>query len=481
MTLAALLAVGWPAGQSPPPLEDLDQRILEDLPFRVASSAQDPWTLSLLIGVRENDLKGVAPSDLPGLSEVHNDPLLQSEHCLRGPADDGPAGDATALLSCRSFILGELASALGSGDEIDLEARTTTRVNLAFRGEAEVSVRRFGFHLGRALHALQDSHAHSFRASTDGRVRHVLNFVDHARRDDYSEVRDGHAHIAALDVCSDEDQPLSPRAQRAQDASKMLLEAVMDQEGGRAGRIARIQAVLDQALDREEGCEPGNRWCNAPELELATSCAAFPGRAAWSWPLLVLLLLAMAKMRRARASAVGLLLLLSSGPVIASEASTATSTLDAGSLGLYAGVSAAIDRGAFALAGGVRWRAFEDVSLGLDLELNPWFSIDAASLAPGVVNLYATGIVHWVAFENLELRTTAHLGTSVLLFDLVGADAGSVGLYVGLSILGLKTRLGDHWSLIFEPADLAFPIPHLRGVPYYYRQYRVSLGLQWNP
>lgn len=483
MTLAALELAGWPEGSIPPALNEMERRILEDLPFEIPESARNPWAIALLVGVRHNDLKGVAPSDLPGLSAVHGDPKLQSEHCLRSPIDDGDPGDRSAIASCRSLISKELSAALGTSDRIDLEATVLTEVNLAFRGEIEIPVRRFGFHAGRALHALQDSYSHTFRAPADERIRHVLNFVDSTRSSDYSESKDGHAHVTALDVCDDSDGPAGWRTRAAVAASIDLLRALADGAGGRSGRIERLQGVLDRRLSLEEGCTATNRWCDAAELALMPDCACQEARPLTSRGrhglALLALLFAGALVLGRRRLGVALCLLLLASPALASEVRTSSRTID--QLGLYVGGSASLDRGAFALAGGVRVPVFQDLTLGLDAEINPWFSLDAARLAPGALNIYFTGIYHWFSLGRVELRTTAHIGTSVLLFDLVGAEAGSTGLYFGLNLLGVAIRVSDHFQLVLEPADLSFPIPHLWGVPFYYRQYRLTFGLEWNP
>ena len=76
-------------------------------------------------------------------------------------------------------------------------------------------------------------------------------------------------------------------------------------------------------------------------------------------------------------------------------------------------------------------------------------------------------------------RTSLHLGTSTILFDLYGVPAGTTGLYVGVSLLGLEWRASRAISVIFDPADVAYPLPQLRGAPFGYLQYRFTLGLQW--
>ncbi|MEZ4410566.1 MAG: hypothetical protein R3A52_29405 [Polyangiales bacterium] len=137
--------------------------------------------------------------------------------------------------------------------------------------------------------------------------------------------------------------------------------------------------------------------------------------------------------------------------------------------------------GAFAVTLGGHWRASSRVTVGLSAEFNPWFSLVAGRVQAGVVNVYATGAYTWRQFEGLRLQTSVHLGASVLLLDLVGADAGSVGPFVGGNILGLSVELSERLRLVVEPASVCVPVPHLRGVPLLYPQYRFTIGLEWDP
>jgi hypothetical protein len=34
-------------------------------------------------------------------------------------------------------------------------------------------------------------------------------------------------------------------------------------------------------------------------------------------------------------------------------------------------------------------------------------------------------------------------------------------------------------DLTFDPSHFAMPMPQLFGFPFYYRQYRITLGLEW--
>ena len=99
---------------------------------------------------------------------------------------------------------------------------------------------------------------------------------------------------------------------------------------------------------------------------------------------------------------------------------------------------------------------------------------------PGAFNAYATVIWRYpMRLERVNLRSSVHVGVSVLLFDLYGARAGSVGPYFGIAPLGIDVDLGRAWKLVVDPLDLEIPVPHVTGVPLYYEQFRFLLGFQY--
>jgi hypothetical protein len=150
-------------------------------------------------------------------------------------------------------------------------------------------------------------------------------------------------------------------------------------------------------------------------------------------------------------------------------------------LGIYANFGAALDKGAFSGAFGGRWDVSPAITLGLQAEYNPWFSVDALEFDLGVFNTYGSVIFHWLELKKVSLHTTLHLGVSVLLFDLVAAPEGSVGPYIGISAIGVTFRPRDRFRVVLEAGELAMPIPSIKGAPYYYRQYRLSVGFQYHP
>lgn len=150
-------------------------------------------------------------------------------------------------------------------------------------------------------------------------------------------------------------------------------------------------------------------------------------------------------------------------------------------IGIVVAAGASLDRGAFVYRAGARYRVLDDLELGLEVEHNPWYSLDAVTVRIGSFNAFATGAYTWSSLGRLEVRSTLHLGVTVLLFDLIGAQSGSVGPFIGATLLGAKITLSEHFALLIEPAEVVLPIAKLSGVPVFYAQYRFTAGLQWNP
>ena len=141
----------------------------------------------------------------------------------------------------------------------------------------------------------------------------------------------------------------------------------------------------------------------------------------------------------------------------------------------------AFDRGALSGSVGLRWNRWRSVGLGLDLEYNPWFSVSAAAVAPGAASLYIPVTWRLKHFGTWELRTTAYLGATMILFDLVGVDRGAIGPLIGWNPLGLALPLGADFKLVVKPGDIVVAAPQVTGIPFYYHQYRFTVGVEWYP
>jgi hypothetical protein len=147
--------------------------------------------------------------------------------------------------------------------------------------------------------------------------------------------------------------------------------------------------------------------------------------------------------------------------------------------GAYLGASGSVDKAALAGTLGLRLRVSKQWTFGLDGEWNPWLAYTGSTVRSGVVNIFGSAMLRFpLAYENFNLRTTVSLGASYLLSNLYGAPSGSLGIYAGVSPLGVEWKLSRIFYLIINPLNIALPIPQLSGVPFFYPQYRFSLGLE---
>ena len=131
-----------------------DLAFLSDVPFTFQPGTFDIATGALLVGIRDNDLKGRDPMDTPTLAEVHNGQPGQREHCLRRAPHDEPEGTPEALAACRAYIHEMLEHAVVNGfdcdaGEPDLDRRTLVDVQLAMAGSSSPDLPIFWVYLGR--------------------------------------------------------------------------------------------------------------------------------------------------------------------------------------------------------------------------------------------------------------------------------------------------------------------------------------------
>jgi hypothetical protein len=509
VTRDALAGAAWPLGAQPPALAGDDLLLPNELAIDVAPGTT-LWAMSALVGNNYNDGGPYNPSDVVAIAEYAARPDLQPWHCLRRPEDDGASGDAGALAACKAYVLDQIGTALGDGDAPDLAATEAVRLHLLFRGDIDVPLQRFGFHLGQATHALQDSFTHSFRSADERQVLTVLNWVDWVRGgSDYVEARDGFQHITALDKCGASDEGGTDRKAAAEQATAQLIAAVADDGGGRAGRLARAGAVLDAWLAIGGSCTAANHWCDAPEQKLAagTGCAiaggdARPGAglAAAALALALAALARRARGRRTRAAiaAIALLALERAGAAQAAEAqedpargehkghlvSKATpeeqKELEWYPFGVIVEGGIANDNGGWDVGVGLRYDLTKRFTIGLGAQYNPWVSYETGRTTRGTTQAFGVGVFRLDVRDYLELRATLAAGASVLNFDTFAAKSGSVGPYFAISPLGIAIRMSGHLRLTVDPAEIAVAIPKTTGIPLAYRQHRFSVGVQRN-
>lgn len=505
ITSEALREVRLDTANAAPLETSVDEKALvDDVQFVPDDDMKDLGGTTLLIGVRDNDLKGRSAEDLTQLAQVHGDPNNQQEHCLRAATQGELGGSQSAVADCRAFILGRVSQALDGLDangKIDGSQRTSLKVRLSLRGTMDAALPTYYVRIGQGLHALQDSFSHVYRSADGMKVNVVLNWLSIVNGAPV-ESRDGPAHLAALDVCNDPDSLTTQRRTLATRATAALLRATLDPRMTRDGKLAAAGTVLDTYLGYSPGCTFDNQWCHAPENAYQgakTGCgAAAAGASGWVLLLTGLALVTLAGRRRAIRAGVVAAVLISVAARAESAAPAAVVNEHAPpppvtravpepgpkdpsrmAWGAYAGFSASANSAAVAGTVGARLRVSNHWTFGLSGEWNPWIALNGTPIRAGVINLYSSAILRFpLAYENFNLRTTGSLGASYLLTNLYGAGAGSVGLFVDLSPLGLEWKVSKVFFLIINPLSIALPVPQLQGVPLTYPQYRFSIGLE---
>ena len=147
--------------------------------------------------------------------------------------------------------------------------------------------------------------------------------------------------------------------------------------------------------------------------------------------------------------------------------------------GLYAAGSGSITNPSLNGQLGVRLSLSDRWTVGLDAEIDGWYALQTTRFRTGVFNVYATGIFRYpLRFEQVNLRSTANLGTSTMLIDLYGAPRGTTGIFVGAVPLGLEWKVSAAAYIIFDVLGIAVPVPQLKGAPFAYPMYRTALGVE---
>ena len=500
---------------APLPADRNERALIDDLEFTPAGDMTDLGAATLLVGVRDNDLKGRDSMALSQLALVHGDPNAQREHCLRNSNANEPDGSANAVLDCRAFIRERIAQALVGLDATstpDLAQRTSLPLYLSLRHGVDASLPTYYVRIGQAIHAIEDSFTHTYRTPDSRQITVVLDWVDEANGN-LVEATDGPPHSTELDRCDDPDDLRKRRRELATEAATAVLHTTLDPNQTNDQKMAAVEVILDKYLSYSPGCTFDNNWCQAAERQYGNgqfSCSmGGPERRNSRWGLVVIMglfaLVGRTWRRRGKqvVSAVTILWIASfspsrayARPTFAPEVMAAdhkapppvtTPVKEPGpkdpsqvALGAYLGGSGSVDNAAAAVALGARLRLSKHWTFGLDAEWNPWIAVNGAStVRAGVFNGYATVIFRLpLAYEQFNLRTTANLGVSRLLIDLYGAPKGSTGIYAGLSPLGLEWKMSRMFFLVINPLNFAMPTPQLKGVPFSYSQYRFTIGLE---
>jgi hypothetical protein len=507
-----------------------DAALIRDVPFTVPEDLQEIGLVTLLLGVRQNDISDLAATGLSDLAQVNSDPSAQRAHCLRSPNEDEPLGTERALDDCHAYILEELTAAidaLGSSTVPNASVREELEVSLAIRGKVKVRVPAFHLHAAHGIHALEDSFTHTFRNPDDPlKVRVVLNFTEYAENK-LDEKVDGPAHRSEMDQCDDADALRTERHALAIEAGAAALQALLEPPT-RAAKLKAVNAVITKytSFDTDSHCTFDNNWCDAPEnsyKEAACACrAAGAGPRGAGASFLAGALAFAATLRRRRGSArrpvrgkarkLARTLLLSSllgvlavcashataqaaepgatepkgvsGPLDAIEGTSNAAMPgkkdSAGAFFARVALGASYDKPGFSGGVGLRYQLSQSFMLGFDGEWNPWLAVSPGKVRAGAINGYFSLIRRFqLRYEAVNIRTTISAGGSYLMFDLVGAPKGSFGPFLGLSFLGVEWKVARGFYLTIDPTNIAFPIPHVTGVPFGYLQYRFLVGLEF--
>jgi uncharacterized protein (TIGR03382 family) len=485
---AALKAVGYL--REPPPLTGDDARLPDNVEFNASPYEKNIYALSLVIGARWPDERGGADFSFTQQAESANDPGDQQSHCLRAASDDGTAGDASAVSACRAAIESLYWQAVASLDDagnVSPDARTTATFNTAFQGTVDYPLSAAYFFAGRAMHAVEDSFTHTFRTPDGHKIVHVMNWAEQVKCK-LDEARDGHGHEKILDDCEDGDPSMPARMENAKIAAADLLGAI-SQPGSRADREARLSGFFDDWLSYQPGCTLDNRYCQDPVYDWLThsdksdihmcdglfgcSGAEIPPGSNGA-PLLAValgaaLVVLVRRRRRAAAIACGACVLLAPSLARADEEGR----------GWHAEgrVSLSVDNPAYAF-GAAAYYGWARADVGAFAELNPWYSTERHKMNLGATNFgFLAHYIHPLR-PDLRLRFGAGLGLSVLNTDLLGVDAGKVGLYANVRLMGLVWQFSPNAALTVDPLDIALPAPELTGWPILWTQHRASAGLQ---
>ncbi len=507
------------ASAAPLPANKNEQALITDLEFMPAGDMTDLGGATLLVGVRDNDLKGRDSNDISQLALVHGDPSAQREHCLRNTHAKEPGGSAAAVADCRAFIVERVGQALDGLDATgtpDITKRTSLPLYLSLRHDVNALLPTYYVRIGQAIHAIEDSFTHTYRSPDGMQITVVLDWVDEANGN-LVEATDGPPHATDLDRCDDADPLRQRRHELATEAATAILRATLDPSQTNDQKMAAVEVILDQYLTYSPGCTFDNNWCQAPERKYGNgqgSGCSMGGRQAgssglrWATLLGLLALVGPARRRRRAGARIGLLAILMAGffpssalaqpassapsPDVAAETHTApppvvTPVKEPGpkdpsqtAFGAYLAGSGSFNYKALATTLGARLRVSRHWTFGLDAEWNPWIAVNGTTtLRSGAFNSYGTVILRLpLAYEQFNLRTTANLGISYLLIDLYGVPKGSTGLYAGLSPLALEWKVSRLFFVIVNPLNIAVPAPQLTGVPFSYPQYRATIGIE---
>jgi MYXO-CTERM domain-containing protein len=504
LSQAALTSVGYV--REPTPLAGDDARLRHNVDFDASRYDANLYALSLVLGVRNADTHGGPSFSFGSNAAAANASDDQRAHCLRTASQDGPEGDAAAIADCRAWIESLYWLALSSLDadgNVSPDVRTDATIATEFQGSVSYPVSELYYFAGRGMHAVQDSFTHTFRSPDGHRIRHVFNWIDQVSCT-LDEARDGHGHETVLDHCEDGDPSEAARFELSTEASSDLLGA-LTVPGTRAERAQRIADFLETWMTYEAGCTLDNDYCQSPvydwlkhsgrsdanicdgPLGCQTTASATPAPRSTAYGALLAGALALAMLGRRRRGVATLLLAVSSCWLPRSalaqepgdESPPAREPRKLGGPRLETRASVSVDNPAYAF-GVAGLYGFKRADVGVFAELNPWYSLERRRMSLGATNFGVLGHYLHPLRHDLVLRFGLGFGVSMLNADMLGVNAGNLGIYVNIRAMGLIWEFADGVALTADPLDLALPAPALVGWQILFTQHRASLGLQFS-
>lgn len=447
--------------------------------------------VSALLGVRSPDTEGHAVTNFSSLRQIHADPSAEGQyaHALRGPDDDGPGGDLAAIEGTRAQILA-LVSQIGESlrEKSPEEQIITVQLYFDFYGLIEIEVWEPAYLMGRALHALQDSFAHTIRSDDLKRILHVLNYVD-AITGDLDESIDGLPHSDAMDQCDGETEPVADTAVLASAALiTSMNQAVV------IGDVSPVIDVLDEWVTYEPGCTIVNNYCDSPWVDVARKDQTGPyleeligcqsgsqsgsqggsqGGSTLTLIGLILTLLISFMWRRSR----GLCLLicslaLSGAPQHARAQVRVQSEVHASVLSDTPDRSVLASTYGWGLRGSYAWDSWAAL---LHVEQSLWLSTELTDrTTPGALNVGIGGAYLY----GDGFRSSLALGTSTLLFDTLFDEQGTTGLFLDLRPIELCWRPQEWLALNLTPLSFTFISPVLESPSIRMVLYRTVFGAE---
>ena len=438
--------------------------------------------------------------------------------------------------------LNEALDGLDANGVPDPDRRVDIDVYLSLRGKVTASLPLYWVRMGQAVHTLQDGFTHTFRSADRLRVRTVLNWIEYVNGnevesrdgpvhrngldqcddlDDLQTQNIGVASAASLELMS---ATLDPT--RTRDAKLVAIDAV----------LAKYLSFEPGCTEANGWCDaPEQKYQVAPSCGCSVLGPRSGGMLAAGGCALGIGLLAARRRRRRLAEVIALPLALvclaapstaraqmppTAAPPTAAPpppppptapvpGATTTDTQTGAAVaidekkpppgvptipeakaeqteaehqsffGIYAAGSGSFTNPGLSGQLGVRFRLSERWIVGLDGEVNGWYAVQTTRFRTGAFNAYATGIFRFpLRFQQINLRSTANLGTSTMLIDLYGAPRGTTGLFVGLTPIGLEWKATSTLYVIWDALGIALPVPQLSGAPFAYPQYRTALGVE---